>query len=245
MSVDANGGSFSGTPGMGGLSHFAGCEPVNAVRESIARDLKIIGELSCPQKVNMEAIIPVYPLYNSPPVTKYYKFSNSVNIGGTNSYTFRIFDMTDVPERRLFGIINHFYIRLYVDAAGRAALAAGFVDGILQFRVKSAGVATAIDLFTSRVSWPAAAGYEGIHVISNIVQAPYTGITPNEHIPVHVQPYVFDNHRLQKNEGLEVIITREDWPANWPANTGLHVGSGVTVYGLSDENIQVNTTPLV
>lgn len=243
MSI-ANGGTIAGAPGSGGLSHFAGCEPVPGVRDGIARDLKIIGEMSCPQKVNMEAIIPVYPLYNSSPQSKFYKYSNSVVIGGTNSYTFRIFDMTDVPQSRIHGIINYFYIRLFVDAAGRAALAAAFIDGIFTFRVKSNGAPTAIEPFTCRVSYPAAAMYTGHHVISNVVQMPYTGITPNECIPVHIQPYVLNNWHLAKNEGLEVVITREDLN-NWPANTGLHVGSLCTVYGLSNDDIQINTTPLV
>jgi hypothetical protein len=241
----ANGGTVAGAPGSGGLSQYAGCEPVPGVRDGIARDLKIIGEMSCPQKVNMEAIIPVYPLYNSQPISKFYKFSNSVVIGGTNGYTFRIFDMMDVPASRIHGIINYFYIRLWLDPAGRAAMAAGFLEAIFQFRVKSRGSSTGIYPFTCRGSFPAAVGYDSIHVVSNIVQTPYTGITPNEVIPIHHQPYVLNNWHLAKNEGLEVVITREDWPNNWPANTALHVGSLCTVYGLSNDDIQINTTPLI
>lgn len=229
-------------PGMQGLSEEAYCEPGAGLRQQITQDLNVIGQVVLPQKIRMAEIIPVYPIQSTPVFTKYYKYSNSLLIGGTTGYTFRIFDMTDVPNTRRWAIIDYFYMRVYVDAAGRAALAAAFTDVEFHFRTKLHGAATVVYPLVCTGSYQAQVGWDAYHVCSNIGQTPLVFTPNNEVQPLNIQPYVFKDWKLDRDEGLECVINLETL-GNFPANSALHVSSGVTVYGFQQEP-QINTTPL-
>lgn len=229
-------------PGQGGLSSMAGCEPQPSLSDQINQDLNIKGQLSVPQMLDMEAIRIVYPLTTSPPCTKFYKYGDAINLGGTASYTFRIFDMTDVSTKRRYATIDYFSIMTKVDAAGRAALAAVFDEVQFQLRTKKNGAATSIYPALGRGSYPAAAGYPGWHMFSSIVHSQYRA--RNDEIielDLRAMPSLA-GWRLNYDEGLECIINLSSL-GNFPANTSLMVTSGVTVYGIMQAT-EINTTPL-
>ncbi len=226
------------------LQTMAGCEPSNALRDRIANDLNIKGEVSFPQRIDMRALIPVYNFQSSPPYQKFLKYSNSINLGGTTGYSFRIFDMTDVNPRRDYGIIEKFWLRAYVDAAGRAALAAAGTEIAFALRTRLNGAVSTPYWLACEGSYPAAAGFPGIHIFSNISTVTYRGgaPTPDEYIELDAKIQPMSEINLATDEGVacEVYLSTL---GNFPANSQLQVFSSVRVYGISGGTL-VNSTPL-
>ena len=106
---------------------IARCEPARVFRERINRDLNIQGNLSCPQNVDMRAIIPVYDfkLPNKKTFIESQPFL-AVDIGGLPGAYYLMIDQAIPPYFGLdysIATLRAFNFRLQLDIAGRAAMA--------------------------------------------------------------------------------------------------------------------------
>ncbi len=96
---------------------LAKCEPILSMRKTIERDLNIQGQVSCPDLIDMRAIIPVYDFNPHTLNCKVYK-DLIADLAGTVG-------MTWFMNNGLSPIfIRNIYCHLLFDIAARAALAA-------------------------------------------------------------------------------------------------------------------------
>jgi len=102
---------------------MADCEPVPQLRDRLAADLRIKGQLSCPQKVDMRAIIPVYDFSPTLYSQKYFTRQQlSLPLDGLSGGIFYLLPpLPDVKYNKikLDGLLSN----IIADAAGRAAMA--------------------------------------------------------------------------------------------------------------------------
>ena len=112
--------------------NIADCEPSRGVRDQLAADLNVQGQLSCPQKIDMRAIIPTYSLN---PVTKtvgrsVYR-SGITPLAGFVNYNWQLLpnQACVIPLGYNYNLVKlitlrSLYFQININAAGRAALAA-------------------------------------------------------------------------------------------------------------------------
>lgn len=113
-------------------SNLASCEPSRSMRDRIDQDLHIIGEISCPQKIDMRAIIPVYP-FNPPDQPCREANTQAAALLITPQFFGSIMDASFTPVQPAqinYMTLKSLLVQIAIDAADRAAMAAAG-DGIL------------------------------------------------------------------------------------------------------------------
>ena len=119
-------------------SDLASCEPSRSMRDRIDQDLHIIGEISCPQKVDMRAIIPVYPF--NPPERNYQQQAyQQIAIGVPFFGDIMSAALIPLPHQQVnYLTLQSLLVQIAIDAAGRAAMALA-TDGIVIYLSTLAG----------------------------------------------------------------------------------------------------------
>jgi hypothetical protein len=109
-------------------STMAYCEPVPDMRDRIAADLRIKGQYSCPQQIEMRAIIPVYDFSRAVNRTPGLYRDIDIALAGQPSAQLILLPTNIVNYLDL--IIRSLYLAILFDAAGRAAIVAA-TNGIV------------------------------------------------------------------------------------------------------------------
>lgn len=118
------------------------CEPSLALRSRLMQDLNVKGLVTCPDKIDMRAIIPCYTF--TPPERLYTEQGYSViaaGIGGAPQYFAPIMAASLIPLP--FAEVNYLnlkslLVQIAIDTPGRAAMAAAG-DGIVIWLTTVAG----------------------------------------------------------------------------------------------------------
>jgi hypothetical protein len=208
--------------------NIADCEPSPSLRNRIANDLRIKGEISFPQKIDMRAIIPVYNFQAEEPFTTRERRGNS-NIGGTNSLTILLADMFIENPLADHGEINEWHVSVLLDAAGRAALAGIRIDCFL-YPLERSIQGNLIGFASTHVV--AGAGLGMRTNFGTIFQVREGGNFDTGYFVgnvCHVDG--LKKFLLTKTGGLQVVLTLSTFPNNFPANTTIDWWARTIIYG--------------
>lgn len=211
------------------MSSMASCEPSPFLRDRIANDLRIKGQISFPQKIDMRALIPVYNFQSSEPFVSN-NIAGLANVGGTNALTIVLADMFLQNPLRDYGEHVQHEISILYDAAGRAALAGTTRTQVSHYRTNKSIQLELIGIAESTVT--AAAGQAGRVSLGNIYQSRMGGNLGGEYtISPSCKLDLLHGLKLTREEGLIAVVTLSTFPANFPANTQIRWYSRNLVYG--------------
>jgi hypothetical protein len=105
--------------------NFAQAEPSLLLRSRLMKDLNVKGLVSCPDKIDLHAIIPVFNFSDlSGPAWGITRPIFNIDMGGTGGAFFGAIDFAVLLGEWTEVTLQYLYQEVRLDAAGRAALAA-------------------------------------------------------------------------------------------------------------------------
>jgi len=195
--------------------NMAQCEPRLELRQRLMSDMNVKGLVSCPDKIDMRAIIPVYdfsPGYSE----KYYvqSFRNNAILAGV--YSDLVVFFPQLPPLQFKKIkIKAFYWHLRTDVAGRASLVGAQIYNVIRYQDGVAGLTIQFGVDRWEIAASFGVALELMSSSHSIGNAANTAILP----PPDMQRMVWDVPIEIFNAPGSVLFWELGSTITFPANT--------------------------
>jgi len=132
---------------VGTPRQFAQCEPISPLRDRLLADLNIKGVVACPDKVNVEAIQPVYDMSDSTRQTLVsVQPALGQPIGGSPAADVFIYLCNAIGNNLSFEELNYFFVSVEMDDVDRLAFVAAGQEARVHLRFLDAEAGVYLEL---------------------------------------------------------------------------------------------------